>query len=121
MNHARKTLGFAILVACACSKPESHAEGPSVGAEAFEDSDTADATVDASGRSAAEPGAGGTTTLEHKAGTYDPLHDRAPATGPGAAHVGDVPGMGLEPIDHPIPQAPRPVPTPPGVPHNQAR
>lgn len=65
----------------------------------------------APGPEAHEP-ASGTVSVERRAGTYDPRLDKAPATGPGAPGVGDVPGTGMDPIDHPI-RPPEPAPAAP--------
>lgn len=118
MPYARAVAGATFVILCSCSKPPPSSQEPNAsdvqvpGESAIVGVDIVDG--------GATPGQPYTT--ERKAGTYDPRNDEAPSTGPGAPHTGDVPGTGLDPIDHPVQTPPRPIPTPPlGVPPTNRR
>lgn len=102
MRHVYGAAGALLLALGACAK-HSHTEQATMDRTDVEQDRPAEQT---GGPEASTPPAG-VEVIERKAGTYDPLRDRAPHTGPGAPRVGDTPGTGLEPIDHPV------IPTPP--------
>lgn len=112
MRHVLGAAGALLLALGACSK-HSHTEQATADRTNGEQNSPAEQT-DSPDASTPPPHV---EPIERSAGTYDPLRDQAPHTGPGAPHVGDTPGTGLEPIDSPVKTPPRPIPAPPlGVP-----